>query len=141
MSAPGDAPGTKGGDVEVASNGNVVVAATAKMNASGKAGGGTVAIGTTLERARDTKATPTLVAANTTVKSGATIKASATQNGNGGRVVDISLANCGQERHVSLGYDAAWQPNALSSAGRASQLGSKRPSASDQSATDSRVPS
>ena len=53
------APGTKGGAIEVVSNGNVTVASSARIDASGKAGGGVVAIGTTLARAKDQKATST----------------------------------------------------------------------------------
>ena len=53
LAAPGRAPGTRGGAIEVVSNGNVTVASSARINASGKAGGGMVAIGTTLARAKD----------------------------------------------------------------------------------------
>jgi hypothetical protein len=51
LSAPGRAPGTVGGDIEIATIGNVTVASSARINASGKAGGGVVAVGTTLARA------------------------------------------------------------------------------------------
>ena len=52
LSAPGYAPGTTGGNIEVVSNRNVTIASGARINASGKAGGGVVAIGTTLARAK-----------------------------------------------------------------------------------------
>ena len=91
FSAPGNAPGTTGGNIEVVSNRNVTIASGARINASGKAGGGVVAIGTTLARAKDQKATSTQVdAANTVIRNGATISADATAKGNGGRVAVLS---------------------------------------------------
>ena len=72
LSAPGHAPGAKAGAIEVVSNGNVTVASTAKINASGKAGGGVVALGTTLARAKGgASVTPIQMAANTVIQSGA----------------------------------------------------------------------
>ena len=91
LSAPGNAPGTKGGAIEVVSNGNVVLASTARLNASGEAGGGVVAIGTTLDRARGGPGvTPRQVAATTATRSGATITADARRQGDGGRVAVLS---------------------------------------------------
>src|SRR5579859_2818461 len=91
LSATGRQPGTTGGAIEVATDQNVVVASTARINASGKAGGGTVAIGTTLARAKGgTSVTGELTAKNVVVASGATIKANATQKGDGGRVTVLS---------------------------------------------------
>ncbi|MEJ0018321.1 MAG: filamentous hemagglutinin N-terminal domain-containing protein [Acetobacteraceae bacterium] len=90
LGAPGDAPGTRGGSVEVVTNGNVIVTPTAKIDASGKAGGGTVAVGTTLARGRDVKAVPAQTAAGTVIRQGATISADATQKGDGGRVTVLS---------------------------------------------------
>ena len=88
LSAPGKAPGTKGGAIEIAGDHDVTVASTATVSASGKAGGGVVAIGTTLARARGgSSVTPTLTAANTVIQPGAKVRANATDNGNGGRVV------------------------------------------------------
>ena len=52
LSAPGSAPGTTGGAVQVVADHDVTVAASARIDASGQAGGGVVAIGTTLNRAR-----------------------------------------------------------------------------------------
>ena len=49
-----------------------------------------IAIGTTLARAKDQKATSTQVAANTVIRNGATISADATAKGNGGRVAVLS---------------------------------------------------
>jgi len=92
LSATGTKPGTTGGAIEVATDGDVVLASTARINASGKAGGGTVAIGTTLARAAGgPSVTPTQIAKNVTVPKGAVIKANAIANGDGGRVVILSL--------------------------------------------------
>ena len=91
LSAPGIAPGTKGGAIEVATNGNVTIASTARINASGKAGGGVVAIGTTLARAKGgPSVTPAVTAKNVTVRHGATIAADAISNGDGGHVAVLS---------------------------------------------------
>ena len=79
LSTPGRAPGTRGGNVEVVSDGAVTIASTARINASGQAGGGTVAIGTTLARAQGG---PGVAAGanrqDVTVQQGATITADAT---------------------------------------------------------------
>ena len=93
LAAPGLAPGTTGGAIEVVTTGNVTVASTARIDASGKAGGGVVAIGTTLARARGgPRVKPTVVAANTVVQPGATISANATAKGDGGTVTVLSAA-------------------------------------------------
>ena len=91
LSAAGAAPGTKGGAIGVVTDGNVTATSTAKINASGKAGGGTVAIGTTLARAKGgPSVTPTLTAKNVLFQQGAVIAANATAIGNGGRVTVLS---------------------------------------------------
>ena len=91
LSAPGTAPGTMGGAVEVLSNGNVTLAHTAKIDVSGQTGGGVVAIGTNLRRARvGPSATHVPLAHNAVVEKGATIDASAITNGDGGRVAVLS---------------------------------------------------
>lgn len=91
LSAPGRRAGTVGGNIEVASSGNVIIGSKARINASGKAGGGTVAIGTTLARAQGGPGvTPTLTATNVTVNKGARIAANATVRGNGGKVTVLS---------------------------------------------------
>ena len=92
LSAPGSAPGTTGGAVQVVADHDVTVAASARIDASGQAGGGVVAIGTTLNRARDTKATAAMTAANTTIQAGARVSANAAGKGDGGRVVVLSKA-------------------------------------------------
>ena len=78
--AAGTAPGTRGGTVEVVAD-RVLVAGTARVNASGAASGGEVAIGTTRRGSSQPR-----VARRTGVARGATITADATQRGNGGTV-------------------------------------------------------
>jgi filamentous hemagglutinin family protein len=91
LSAPGKAPGTKGGNIEVVSNGNVGIASTARIAASGKTGGGVIAIGTTSDRARGGPGvTAAMTATNVTVQQGATIAANAATNGPGGHVAILS---------------------------------------------------
>ncbi len=93
LSAPGNAPGTTGGNIEVVSNRNVTIASGARINASGKAGGGVVAIGTTLARAKGgPSVTPTMTAANTFIQSDARIRADATTAGNGGNVTVLATS-------------------------------------------------
>ncbi len=102
LSAVGKNPGTTGGAIEVATDGNVGIAATAKINASGKAGGGTVAIGTTLARAKGVPGVAsTLTAKNVAVAKGATIKANATDNGDGGRITVLSSGNTQIDGQIS----------------------------------------
>ncbi len=91
LSAAGLAAGTVGGQVAVNATGNVTLASSARINASGSAGGGTVAIGTTSQRAVGGPGTTSaMTAANVTVRKGATITANATKAGNGGRVAVLS---------------------------------------------------
>ena len=76
LDAAGTAPGTMGGAIAVNATGNVSVASSARINASGQAGGGVVAIGTTLQRAAGgPSVTATQTAANVSVQKGATIAA------------------------------------------------------------------
>jgi filamentous hemagglutinin family protein len=91
LTADGHAPGTTGGQIQVASTGDAMVAAGARVDASGRAGGGTVAIGTTLARAKGgPSVSPSVLARNTTIKKGATVSADATQYGRGGNVTVLS---------------------------------------------------
>ena len=102
LSAPGRAPGTVGGDIEIATTGNVTVASSARINASGKAGGGVVAVGTTLARAKGgPSVTPTVVAANVTVQPGARIAANAASTGNGGTVTVLSAGLTQMDGHIA----------------------------------------
>ncbi len=91
LAARGDAVGTAGGTIGVSATGNVTVASGAAVDASGQAGGGLVAIGTTLQRAKRGPSAPsTHTARNVTVQPGATIAADAMQSGNGGRVTVLA---------------------------------------------------
>ncbi|HVZ09638.1 filamentous hemagglutinin N-terminal domain-containing protein [Rhodopila sp.] len=89
--AEGSAPGAAGGAVTVNATGAVALAPTARVSASGAAGGGTVAIGTTLARA---KGGPGVVSRHTassvTIAEGVVVSADATAAGPGGRVTVLS---------------------------------------------------
>ena len=84
LGAEGLATGTTGGTVAMTATGNVALRNTAVVSTSGKAGGGTVAIGTTLNR--------TQTATNVSIAAGATVKADATDTGKGGSVTILSTA-------------------------------------------------
>ncbi|WP_137125164.1 filamentous hemagglutinin N-terminal domain-containing protein [Roseomonas sp. HF4] len=73
--------GQRGGSVALQATGAVTVAGTARVDASGGAGGGRVLVGTT-GRGRDQR-----MAARTTVEAGAVIRADATQAGQGGEIL------------------------------------------------------
>lgn len=91
LRAAGTAAGTTGGQIAVNATGNVTLASTARVNASGAAGGGTVAIGTTLQRAIGGPQTKsTMTAANVLMQKGAKVTANANKAGNGGRVTVLS---------------------------------------------------
>ncbi|HEX4365441.1 MAG TPA: filamentous hemagglutinin N-terminal domain-containing protein, partial [Rhodopila sp.] len=91
VSAKGRSPGETGGSVAVNTTGMVTLGATARISVSGQAGGGTVAIGTTLARAKGGPAvTGQSTATGVVVRSGAVVHANATVKGNGGRVTVLS---------------------------------------------------
>ncbi len=92
-SAPGLAPGTRGGNIEVAGRDFVLIASGAKLNASGKAGGGTIAVGTSLARARTQTGKagfPAGTSQQVVVANGATISADGLGTGSGGQVAVLS---------------------------------------------------
>lgn len=97
LRAAGRTDGTVGGQVELNATGAVTVAASARVNASGRAGGGTVAIGTTLARAN---AGPSFgqaaTASSVSVAPGAKITASGTRTGKGGQVTILSTGQTTQ---------------------------------------------
>ncbi len=102
LAVPGTAPGTKGGTIVANATGTVTLLPTAMLNASGRAGGGTVAVGTTLARAAGGPGvTPTLTAANVMVQKGATIAADATGKGKGGRVTVLSTGTTAMAGAIS----------------------------------------
>jgi filamentous hemagglutinin family protein len=89
--AQGNAPGTVGGSVQIDSSADVTLASGSRVSVSGRAGGGTVAIGTTLGRAKGGPGTPSaLTAQNVTMAQGAVVTANARRKGNGGRVALLS---------------------------------------------------
>ncbi|MBR0682499.1 filamentous hemagglutinin N-terminal domain-containing protein [Roseomonas eburnea] len=77
--------GERGGRVSLQATGTVTVAGTARVDASGGAGGGQVLVGTTGRGRNQT------MAARTIVESGAEIRADATGTGDGGMLVLNSL--------------------------------------------------
>ena len=94
VQAQGRAPGTTGGTVVLAATDTVAVGARARISASGQAGGGTVAIGTTVARARvQGGGVPVGSARVATVAAGARISADAKVSGNGGSVAILSTDN------------------------------------------------
>ncbi len=100
--AQGNGAGQTGGQIEVAPSGGVSLAATARVDASGVAGGGTVAIGTDLARAAGgPSVTPTALSQDVTVAKGAVIAANATAKGNGGRVTVLSAASTVMEGAIA----------------------------------------
>jgi filamentous hemagglutinin family protein len=91
LGAEGLVAGTIGGAVLATTTGNVALRNTAVVSTSGKAGGGTVAIGTTLARATGGPSVTDRATANTvTMAAGATVRADATDSGNGGTIVILS---------------------------------------------------
>ncbi|MBV9757472.1 MAG: filamentous hemagglutinin N-terminal domain-containing protein, partial [Alphaproteobacteria bacterium] len=91
VSATGARPSQQGGEIELDASRSVVVGRHAEVDASGGAGGGTVAAGTTLARAAGGPAVAaTHTAAGVLIKHGATIAADATELGSGGKVAVLS---------------------------------------------------
>ncbi len=88
--ADGTAPGSAGGEVLAMADGTTALAGGAHVTASGQSGGGTVAVGTTLARARGTGAAPLGTSARVGVATGARASADATGRGNGGHVTVLS---------------------------------------------------
>jgi filamentous hemagglutinin family protein len=79
--ATGTTAGTRGGQVEIVAN-RVLVDRGARVDASGAAGGGEVAVGTTLRGASSRR-----LAQRTGIAEGATVRADATTRGDGGTVI------------------------------------------------------
>lgn len=81
VSATGAAPGSRGGAIEAVAD-RVLVDTAGRVDASGAAGGGEVAIGTTLRGSVNPR-----LARRTGIAAGATIRADATGQGRGGTVI------------------------------------------------------
>ena len=89
--AQGTQAGTQGGKIQILPSGTASIAKGAVIDASGAAGGGTVALGTTLARATGgAKVKPTRTSRGVTLAAGARIAADATGAGNGGHVTVLS---------------------------------------------------
>ncbi|HEX3350689.1 MAG TPA: filamentous hemagglutinin N-terminal domain-containing protein, partial [Acetobacteraceae bacterium] len=97
LAARGTAPDTPAGKIQIAGTGDVILTPKARVTASGAAGGGTIAIGTTLARASGgPSVTPTLVSQQVKVAKGARIAADASNRGNGGTVALLSSGTTDQ---------------------------------------------
>jgi len=91
IAANGPGAAQHGGQIELNATRSVVLANSARVSASGGAGGGTAAVGTTLARAiGGPSVTPKLTARRTVIARGATITADATKLGNGGKITVLS---------------------------------------------------
>jgi hypothetical protein len=100
--ADGVAAGSHGGAVQVDASGGVALAAGSRVSASGKAGGGTVAIGTTLARAKGGPGVASALTAQTVdIAQGASVAANATGKGDGGRVTVLSLLSTSMAGDIS----------------------------------------
>jgi filamentous hemagglutinin family protein len=126
LSATGNAPGTTGGSIAAEATGTVRLAPTARIDVSGPAGGGVVAIGTTLARAKGGPSVPaTRTASSVLVAKGATIAANATAKGNGGRVAVLSTGNTAFNGAISAkGGPQGGNGGMVETSGNTLQLGS-----------------
>ncbi len=92
LTAEGRAPGTAGGAIGVNATDGVTLANSSRLDASGRTGGGLVAIGTTLKRAAGgPSVTGQPTAKSVTVAKGAVVAADATAKGDGGRITVLSM--------------------------------------------------
>ena len=93
LTALGAAAGDRGGRIGLLASADVTLGASANLRTSGLAGGGTIALGTTLKRAAGgPSVTSPRESKNLTVPSGAVVSANATRNGNGGHITMLSAA-------------------------------------------------
>ncbi len=89
--AVGTRAGQVGGTIEIAASGTVSLTAAARVDASGQAGGGRVAVGQAAG----------LTAGVTEVQAGARVLANARQSGNGGSVTVMSATRTGMAGRIS----------------------------------------
>ena len=102
VTADGTTPGSTGGQVVADASQAVALTGTARVSASGPAGGGTVAIGTTPARAAGGPGTASGLTAQTVqIAQGASIAANATDSGNGGRVTVLSSLSTSMAGSIS----------------------------------------
>ncbi len=91
VEAEGKSAGSSGGAIEINSNRTVTLGGNARVSASGRAGGGVIAVGTTLARATGgPSVTPAMTAQRTRIRNGASVTADAVIKGNGGRITVLS---------------------------------------------------
>jgi filamentous hemagglutinin family protein len=94
VAAEGTRAGERGGTVAANTTGELTLGDTARVVASGRAGGGTVAVGTTAARARaQAGGVGAGTARRTTVVQGARVEADATERGDGGRIAMLGQDN------------------------------------------------
>lgn len=97
--AQGISSGSKGGQVEInAPSKTVALKHGAGVDVSGKSGGGTAAIGTTIARAKGGPTVKAPTARDVIIESGARIAADATLNGPGGNVTILSQGGTTQHK-------------------------------------------
>ncbi len=103
--AQGISPGSKGGQVEInAPSRTVTLKQGARVDVSGKSGGGTAAIGTTLARANSGSTAKAPTARDVIIESGARIAADATLNGPGGTVTILSQGGTTQHKGEAFAH-------------------------------------
>ncbi|WP_026439206.1 two-partner secretion domain-containing protein, partial [Acidocella facilis] len=100
--AQGHAVASSGGKIEAVASGTVAVAPHAVIDASGQAGGGTIALGTDLARAAQGASDTTAPrAAAVSIAAGAQIKANAVTKGDGGKVTMLSSQSTALQGTIS----------------------------------------
>ncbi len=90
LTARGTAAGSTGGRIVANATGNVTVGSGAVLDVSGAAGGGVIAVGTSLARAIGGESVVAPRAQSVTVEAGAALHADALAAGNGGRVAVLA---------------------------------------------------
>lgn len=99
IAARGEVTGSKGGQIEInAPARSVTLHAGAAIDASGRAGGGSIAIGTTMARAQGGTAFKAPTAHDVIIESGARIAADATLLGKGGDITVLSQGGVTEHR-------------------------------------------
>jgi filamentous hemagglutinin family protein len=99
--ARGRAPGTTGGQIALNATGTVRIGPHARVDASGRAGGGVIAVGTTLARAVGGPGVAAPMATRVVVAKGARIRASATRSGSGGKITVLSSGQTVMRGHIA----------------------------------------
>ncbi|MDR3534964.1 MAG: filamentous hemagglutinin N-terminal domain-containing protein [Acetobacteraceae bacterium] len=101
LAAVGYAAGATGGQIQISASNGVTLAAGSRISVAGKAGGGTVALGTTLARAHGGSGIAGATTKSLTVQAGATVVADATATGDGGRIVLLSSGHTQMDGSLS----------------------------------------